>query len=35
VFLYVPPQGGEALLFEMKIPGNILEKLNWLTEDIK
>lgn len=35
VFLYVPPQGGEALLFEMKIPGNIIEKLNWLTEDIK
>lgn len=31
VFLYVPPQGNEAILFEMKIPGNIIEKLNWLT----
>lgn len=31
VFLYVPPQGNDAILFEMKIPGNIIEKLNWLT----
>lgn len=33
VFLYVPPQGNDAILFEMKIPGNIIEKLNWLTEE--
>lgn len=32
-FLYVPPQGNNAILFEMKIPGNIIEKLNWLTEE--
>ena len=30
VFLYVPPQGNDAILFEVKIPGNIIEKLNWL-----
>lgn len=33
VFLYVPPYGNDAILFDMKIPGNIIEKLNWLTEE--
>lgn len=33
VFLYVPPYGNDAVLFEMKISGNIIEKLNWLTEE--
>lgn len=31
-FLYLPPYGEENFCFEMKIPGNLLEKLSWLTE---